>query len=48
MVIYLAGLTLNLSQLIPWDAAYHSEEILVIYDHDFKNFRKKNQSGHIQ
>ena len=40
-MIYLADLTLNLSQLILWDVAYHSEEILLIYDYDLDNIWEK-------
>ena len=39
--IHLTGLTLNLSQLILWDVTYNPKEILLIYDYDVENFRKK-------
>ena len=41
IVIYPAGLTLNLSHIIFWDVAYQSEEVLLIYDYDLENFREK-------
>ena len=40
-VIYLAGLTRNLSHLIFPDVAYQSEEVLIIYDYDLEDFREK-------
>ena len=42
-MIYLAGLTLNLSHLIFLDAAYHSEWILSTYGCVLENFRGKNK-----
>ena len=36
IVIYLAGMTINLSHLIFLVVAYHSEEVLLIHDYDLE------------